>query len=193
MAVILLSTLAADTTVTIAAPDDAVPLSRDDYNLGGDVAGLMVAQITVSSAPAGGATVCLPIRSALRRAAGSADISMLRYRNGAWTPVSGADDRTTRVCLASVTDFGAFALGYYAPASPPAPVFPLGMPSGLSARAGTTPGTVVLTWTPGANSDSHFLAGYKQSDRDSGNAGRVVDSVTEWSGWSTDWVTVTPN
>ena len=224
VAVILPSTLAADTTVTIAMPDDSVPLSSDDYNLGGDVAGLTVAQIAVTPAPAGGATVCLPVRSALHRAAGSVDISMLRYRNGAWTPASGADDRTTQVCLASVTDFGAFALGYYAPAAPPAPVFPLGMPSDLSARAGATPGTVVLTWTPGANSDSHFLAGYKQSDLDAGNASvviweaassrsshtltglesgaqyaitinanRLVDGVTEWSGWSTAWVTVTPN
>ena len=224
ISVILPSTLAADTTVTIAAPDDSVPLSSDDYNLGGDVAGLTVAQIAVTPAPAGGATVCLPVRSALRRAAGSVDIAMLRYHNGAWTPASSADDQTTQVCLDSVTEFGAFALGYYAPAAPPAPVFPLGMPSGLSARAGTTPGTVVLTWTPGANSDSHFLAGYKQSDLDAGgasvviweaarsrsshtltglesgaqyaitiNASRVVDGVTEWSGWSTSWVTVTPN
>ena len=222
--VILPYTLAADTTVTIAMPDDSVPLSSNDYNLGGDVAGLTVAQIAVTPAPAGGATICLPVRSALRRAAGSVDISLLRYGNSVWTPASGADDQTTQVCLASVTDFGAFALGYYAPASPPAPVFPLGMPSGLSARAGTTPGTVVLSWTPGANSDSHFLAGYKQTDLDAGtasvviweearsrsshtltglasgetyvitiNASRVVDGVTEWSGWTTVWAAVTPN
>ena len=224
VAVILPSTLSANTTVTIAAPDDSVPLSSNDYNLGGDVAGLTVAQIAVTPAPSGGATICLPVRDALRRAAGSASLSMLRYHNGAWTPASRADDQTTQVCLASVTNFGAFALGYYAPAAPPPPVFPLGMPTGLSARAGTTPGTVVLSWTPGANSDSHFLAGYQQSDLDAGaasvsiweaarsrsshtltglesgvqyaitiNASRVVDGVTEWSGWSTSWVTVTPN
>ena len=224
VAVILPSTLSANTTVTIAAPDDSVPLSSNDYNLGGDVAGLTVAQIAVTPAPAGGATICLPVRDALRRAAGNVDISLLHYHNSAWTPASSADDQTTQVCLASVTDFGAFALGYYAPAAPPPPVFPLGMPSGLSARAGTTPGTVILTWTPGANSDSHFLAGYKQSDLDAGNASvaiweaarsrsshtltglesgvqyaitinasRVVDGVTEWSGWSTVWATVTPN
>ena len=224
VAVILPSTLSADTTVTIAMPDDTVPLSSNDYNLGGDVAGLTVAQIAVAPAPAGGATVCLPVRSALRRAAGSASLTMLHYRNGVWTPSSGADDQTTQVCLASITDFGAFALGYYAPASPPAPVFPLGMPSGLSARAGATPGTAVLSWTPGANSDSHFLAGYKQTDLDNGNASvviweeasrrsshtltglesgvqyvitinasRVVDGVTEWSGWATVWAAVTPN
>ena len=224
VAVILPSTLAANTTVTIAAPDDSVPLSSNDYNLGGDVAGLTVAQIAVTPTPAGGATICLPVRDALRRAAGSASLSMLRYRNSAWAPASGADDQTTQVCRASVTEFGAFALGYYAPAAPPPPVFPLGMPTGLSAMAGATPGTVALTWTPGANSDSHFLAGYRQSDLDAGtasvaiweaarsrsshtltglesgvqyaitiNASRVVEGTTEWSGWSTSWVTVTPN
>ena len=176
VAVILPSTLAADTTVTIAMPDDSVSLSSGDYNLGGDVAGLTVAQIAVTPTPSGGATICLPVRDALRRSADAARarLSILRYSNGAWTPVSGSDDRTMQVCLGSVTEFGAFALGYYAPASPPPPVFTLGIPSGLAARAGATPGTVVLTWTPGVNSSSHFLSGYKAADLSGGNASVAV-------------------
>ena len=176
ISVILPSTLSAATTVTIAMPGASVPLSSDDYNLGGDVAGLTVAQIAVAPAPSGGAAICLPVRDALRRSATAAraNLSLLRYHNGAWTPAAGSDDRTTRVCLESVTNFGVFALGYYAPASPPAPVFPLGMPSNLSAYAGAKPGTIVLSWTPGANSDTHFISGYKAAELNDGNAGVAI-------------------
>ena len=83
--------------------------------------------------------------------------------------------------------------------------------SDSAAPAGDTPGTITLTWTPGANAERHWLAGVKQSDwsdlaawtmadamgshtvsgLDGGEtyiftviAGRGEGNAREWSAWS---------
>ena len=106
-------------------------------------------------------------------------------------------------------EFGVFAAAYTLPA--------LGAVSDLAATAGDAPGTVTLTWTPGANAERHWIAGVKQSDLsdfaiwaaadDMGShtvsgleagatyiftvtAGRGEGDDSEWSAWAA-WVTAT--
>ena len=62
----------------------------------------------------------------------------------------------------------------------------LGMVTGLTAEAGANPGTVDLTWTAGANSTMHWLAGIKVSDWQAGNFANTIFRAT--SGQQTDTV-----
>jgi hypothetical protein len=55
---------------------------------------------------------------------------------------------------------------------------PLGSATGLSAAPGTTAGTVELTWTSGANSTRHWLAGIKVSDWRAGDFDNVIFRAT---------------
>ena len=70
-------------------------------------------------------------------------------------------------------------------AAPPAPM--LGSATGLSASAGTAPGTVMLTWTAGANSTRHYLAGVKVSDWRANDFSNVIFRAA--AGNSADLVT----
>ena len=148
--------------------------------------------------------------------AGERPLTLLRYADGVWTPVAGAERRdsgdgvgTELLCAAGVTEYGVFAAAYTLPA--------LGAVSDLAATAGDAPGTVTLTWTPGANAERHWIAGVKQSDKSdfavwaaadamgshtvSGleggetyvftvTAGRGEGDDSEWSAWAA-WVTAT--
>ena len=63
----------------------------------------------------------------------------------------------------------------------------LGMPGNLQAMAGADAGTVNLTWTPGANSNMHYVAGIKVSDWQAQNYSNTIFRAT--SGNSSDEVT----
>ena len=62
----------------------------------------------------------------------------------------------------------------------------LGMVTGLTAEAGANPGTASLTWTAGANSTMHWLAGIKVSDWQAQNFANTIFRAT--SGQQTDTV-----
>ena len=107
--------------------------------------------------------------------------TLLRYTagtaaDGSWQPVENAqvvadaDTGLTTVCAAGVTGEGVYAAAY--------PLPPLGMMSDFTATAGADPGTVTLTWTPGANANLHFIAGVSRADLD---AGRYVFAIWNWS------------
>lgn len=101
----------------------------------------------------------------------------------------------------------------YLPTLTPTPTAPpLGPPSNLSATASSTPGQVILRWTPGANATKHWIYGARGSQQvawtqASGSTSHTVSgldsgvvhrfSVTagrgnQWSAW-TSLVSVTPN
>ena len=74
------------------------------------------------------------------------------------------------------------------PSATPRPA--LGVASGLHAATGSSPGSVDLTWTPGANATVHWVVGIKQSDLSAGNNGRSYYAVWyEVSGWGRHTVT----
>ena len=50
----------------------------------------------------------------------------------------------------------------------------LGPASGLSVAAGEAPGTLVLSWTPGAGATRHWIAGIAQPDLDAGNFANLI-------------------
>ena len=50
----------------------------------------------------------------------------------------------------------------------------LGAASGLSVAAGDTPGTLVLSWTPGAGATRHWIAGIAQPDLDAGDFANLI-------------------
>ena len=66
----------------------------------------------------------------------------------------------TTVCAAGITGEAVYAAAY--------PLPPLGMMSDFTATSGDDPGTVTLTWTPGANANLHFIAGVSRADLDRG-------------------------
>ena len=84
--------------------------------------------------------------------------------------VADADSGMTTVCAAGITGEGVYAAAY--------PLPPLGMMSDFTATSGDDPGTVTLTWTPGANANLHFIAGVSRADLD---AGRYVFAIWNWS------------
>ena len=180
-------TLAADATVTVSeAPEDTPPTPLA-YGLGAGAAA--PAHISVSGtgtdAGADGLTICLPAVAAATAAAASVAegddpppaLTLLRYTAAAgWQPVDNAevvadaDSGMTTVCAAGVTGEAVFAAAY--------PLPPLGMMSDFTATSGADPGTVTLTWTPGANANLHFIAGVSRADLD---AGRYVFAIWNWS------------
>ena len=154
-------TLDTDAAVTVSAAPSHTPLSAPGYGLGAETAARMLASIRVNRAPSDGLTICLAVPAALVTEAGERPLTLLRYADGVWKPVAGAerrdgDDGVTLLCAAGVTEFGVFAAAYTLPA--------LGAVSDLAATAGDAPGTVTLTWTPGANAAMHWVAGVKRSD-----------------------------
>ena len=155
------STLDTNTDITIAGPPPGTPQGAPGYGLGQSAAARMRADIRVSGTPADGLTICLPLPEALVAEAGDHPLTLLRYAAGVWTPVAGAARRDSAggaamLCAAGITEYGVFAAAYTLPA--------LGAASDLVAAAGDTPGTITLTWTPGANAAAHWIAGIKQAD-----------------------------
>ena len=271
------STLDTNTHITIAGPPPGTPQGAPGYGLGQSAAARMLADIRVSGTPAAGLTICLPLPPALLAEAGDHPLTLLRYANGAWTPLPEAErrnsdgnsgsngngnsgdngnggsngngnsdrngngnsgsngngnsgsngdgnsgsngngnsgsngngnsgsngdgnsgsngnggsdgngnggsngdgnsgsngngnsgsngngnggsdgaDGSAMLCAAGVTEYGVFAAAYTLPA--------LGPVSGLAAAPGDTPGSITLTWTPGANAAVHWIAGIRQDD-----------------------------
>ena len=207
-------TLDADTDITIAGPPAGTPQGAPGYELGESAEARMLADIRVQGTPADGLDICLPVSEALIVESGVHPLTLLRYADGGWAPVAGAerrdgDDGETLLCAAGVMEFGVFAATYILPE--------LGAVSDLAATAGDAPGTVTLTWTPGANAAMHWVAGVKRSDMsdfavwaaadamgshtvsglDGGEtyvftvtAGRGEGDGREWSAWAA-WVTAT--
>ena len=149
-------TLDADTDITIAGPPAGTPQGAPGYGLGESDAARMLADIRVSGTPADGLDICLPAPEALVTEAGEHPLTLLRYADGVWAPVAGSERRAAMVCAAGITEYGTFAAAYTLPV--------LGAVSDFAAAPGDTPGTITLTWTPGANAERHWLAGVKQSD-----------------------------
>ena len=202
-------TLDADTDITIAGAPAGTPQGAPGYGLGESEAARMLADIRVQGTPADGLTICLPVSEALVTEAGERPLTLLRYADGVWTPVAGAERRAVMVCADGITEYGVFATAYVLPA--------LGAVSDLAATAGDAPGTITLTWTPGANAERHWIAGVKQSDLsdfavwaaadDMGShtvsnlepgatyiftvtAGRGEGDTRQWSAWA-PWATAT--
>ena len=205
-------TLDADTDITIAGPPAGTPQGAPGYGLGQSEAARMLADIRVQGTPADGLTICLPAPEPLVTEAGERPLTLLRYADGGWAPVAGAELRdgtgvSAMLCADGITEYGVFAAAYMLPA--------LGAVSDLVATAGDAPGTVTLTWTPGANAAMHWVAGVKRSDMsdfavwaaadamgshtvsglDGGatyiftvTAGRGEGDGREWSAWAA-WVT----
>ena len=156
-------TLDADTDITVSgAPADA-PEGAPGYGIGASAAARMLVNIRVQGAPADGLSLCVPVPAALSAEAGGNALTLLRYADGVWTPVAGAQRRAgpagsgaALLCAAGVTEYGIFAAAYTLP--------PLGRVTGLSASPGDAPGTLTLTWTPGANATVHWIAGIEQSN-----------------------------
>ena len=180
-------TLAADATVTVSAAPGDTPPTPLAYGLGEGTAA--PAHISVSGTGTGtdGLTICLPAVAAATAAAASVaegddppPPTLLRYAgtaaDGSWQPVENAevvadsDTGLTTVCAAGITGEAVFAAAY--------PLPPLGMMSDFTATSGDDPGTVTLTWTPGANANLHFIAGVSRADLD---AGRYVFAIWNWS------------
>ena len=158
------STLDANTdiTIAIAGPPPGTPEGAPGYGLGQSAAARMLADIRVSGTPADGLTICIPIPEALLTEAGDHPLTLLRYANGVWTPAAGTerldmDGAPALLCAAGITEYGTFAAAYTLPA--------LGAVSDLTATPGEAPGSITLTWTPGANAERPWIAGVKQSDR----------------------------
>ena len=207
-------TLDANTDITIAGAPAGTPEGVPGYGLGASDDARMLADIRVQGTPADGLTICLPVSEALVTEAGEHPLTLLRYADGAWTSVAGAelrdrDGAPALLCAAGITEYGTFAAAYTLPA--------LGAVSDFAAAAGDTPGTITLTWTPGANAERHWLAGVKQSDLsefavwaatdDMGShtvsgleagatyiftvtAGRGEGDTRQWSAWA-PWATAT--
>ena len=155
------ATLDANTHITIAAPPPGTPQGAPGYGLGQSAAARMLTDIRVQGTPTDGLTICLPAPEPLVTEAGEHPLTLLRYAAGVWTPVAGAeqqdgDDGAATLCAAGITEYGTFAAAYTLPA--------LGAVSDLTASPGEAPGSITLTWTPGANAERHWLAGVKQSD-----------------------------
>ena len=203
------ATLDTNTDITIAAPPPGTPQGAPGYGLGQSAEARMLADIRVQGTPADGLTICLPVSEALVAEAGERPLTLLRYADGGWAPVAGAERRAAMVCADGITEYGVFAAAYILPA--------LGAVSDLVATAGDTPGTITLTWTPGANAAMHWVAGVKRSDMsdfavwaaaddmgshtvsglDGGEtyvftvtAGRGEGAGREWSAWAA-WVMAT--
>ena len=86
-----LDTLDTNTDITIAGPPAGTPQGAPGYGLGQSAAARMLADIRVQGTPAAGLTICLPIPAALATEAGDHPLTLLRYANGVWTPVAGAE------------------------------------------------------------------------------------------------------
>ena len=218
-------TLDTDLDITIGgAPADA-PDGAPGYGIGQTAAARMLASIRVAGTPADGLSVCLPLAAALvDEAEALADageeppLTLLRYADGRWSPVADSERRdsgdgigTELLCAAGVTEYGVFATAYTLPE--------LGRVLNLTAAPGDEPGTLTLTWTPGANAIIHWIAGVKQTDPyrlaiwgpaeelgshtftglDSGapyiltvTAGRGESDGSQWTAWA-PWVYATPD
>ena len=207
--------LGSDNTIGIAPPGDNVPLTDTRYGLGQDAAARAVAHITMLTAPAGGAVICMPAPAALRTEAGGATpLSLLRYTAAdGWAAVSGAHDLGTQLCAAGITEWAPFAVGYE---------LPLGPARELRAAPGRAAGTLVLSWTPGTSATRHWVAGISAANLAARNftlaawesasgrnthtitglasgveyiftiaAGRTYNGAAEWSAWSR-WARATP-
>ena len=218
-------TLDTDLDITIGGPPSDAPDGAPGYGIGQTPAARMLASIRVAGTPADGLSVCLPLAAALvDEAEALADageeppLTLLRYADGRWSPVSDSERRdsgdgigTELLCAAGVTEYGVFATAYTLPE--------LGRVLNLTAAPGAEPGTLTLTWTPGANAVIHWIAGVKQTDPyqlaiwgpaaelgshtftglDSGSpyiltvtAGRGESDGSQWTAWA-PWVYATPD
>ena len=218
-------TLDTDLDITIGGPPSDAPDGAPGYGIGQTPAARMLASIRVAGTPADGLSVCLPLAAALvDEAEALADegeeppLTLLRYADGRWSPVADSERRdsgdgigTELLCAAGVTEYGVFATAYTLPE--------LGRVLNLTAAPGAEPGTLTLTWTPGANAVIHWIAGVKQTDPynlaiwgpaaelgshtftglDSGSpyiltvtAGRGESDGSQWTAWA-PWVYATPD
>ena len=218
-------TLDTDLDITIGGPPADAPDGAPGYGIGQTAAARMLASIRVAGTPADGLSVCLPLAAALvDEAEALADageeppLTLLRYADGRWSPVADSARRdsgdgigTELLCAAGVTEYGVFATAYTLPE--------LGRVLNLTAAPGDEPGTLTLTWTPGANAVIHWIAGVKQTDPyqlaiwgpaaelgshtltglDSGSpyiltvtAGRGESDGSQWTAWA-PWVYATPD
>ena len=211
-------TLDTDLDITIGGPPADAPDGAPGYGIGQTAAARMLASIRVAGTPADGLSVCLPLAAALVDEAGEHPLTLLRYAEGRWSAVSDSERRdsgdgigTELLCAAGVTEYGVFATAYTLPE--------LGRVLNLTAAPGDEPGTLTLTWTPGANAIIHWIAGVKQTDPyrlaiwgpaaaagshtftglDSGSpyiltvtAGRGESDGSQWTAWA-PWVYATPD
>ena len=105
-----------DVTVTVAPPAADLPLESARFGLGRQANRRTVADVTVPNVPAGGLTLCLPVRPGLRPEADGQGLALVHYDGNAWERVAQSQDMDGKVCAAGATDFSPFAVGYERPA-----------------------------------------------------------------------------
>lgn len=105
-----------DVTVTVAPPAADLPLESARFGLGRQANRRTILDVTVPDVPAGGLTLCLPVRPGLRPEADGQRLALVHYDGNAWERVAQSQDMDGKVCAAGVTDFSPFAVGYDRPA-----------------------------------------------------------------------------
>ena len=105
-----------DVAVTVAPPAADLPLESARFGLGRQANRRTVADVTVPDVPAGGLTLCLPVRPGLRPEADGQGLALVHYDGNAWERVAQSQDMDGKVCAAGATDFSPFAVGYERPA-----------------------------------------------------------------------------